>query len=132
MGGAAPASAVVTASLYQRLGGAAVLAAVVDDALDRHAANPTLAPRFRGLDLPQLKGLALGFLSASAGGPGDGLAPDLEPWHAAMCFSPTQLQAVVGDLNDALREKGVGAIEVGEVLNLYVATGLERLVAVSS
>lgn len=42
----------VNASLYDRLGGAAAVAAVVDDAVDRHAANPALAPLFCGKDRP--------------------------------------------------------------------------------
>jgi len=47
----------VNASLYDRLGGAAVVAALVDDAVDRLAANPALAPPFCGKDLPQLRAL---------------------------------------------------------------------------
>ncbi len=35
----------VTASLIQRLGGAGSVAVIVDDAVDRHAANPLLAAR---------------------------------------------------------------------------------------
>ena len=36
----------MTESLYERLGGEPRIAAIVDDALDRHAANPLVAPRF--------------------------------------------------------------------------------------
>ena len=36
------------ASLYQRLGGVEGIASIVDDSVDRHAANPALAARFRG------------------------------------------------------------------------------------
>ena len=122
----------MTASLCSRLGGTHVLAAVVDDAVDRHAANPQLAPLLRGLDLPQLKALAMAFLSASAGAQSDGGAPGLEPWHTGLHFNPVQLKAVAGDVTDALCEQGVGSIEADEVVNLYVAMGRERLVAVSS
>lgn len=115
MDGALADIAAVTASLYLRLGGAAGVAAVGDDAVDRHAANPTLAPRLRELDLPQLKALGVGFLSARAGGPHH----DAAPQHARLSFSPAELQAVVGDDLDTLAEHGVGAAEIGEVVGLF-------------
>ena len=115
MDGALADIAAVTASLYLRLGGAAGVAAVVDDAVDRHAANPTLAPRLRGLELPQLKALGVGFLSARVGGPHH----DAAPQHARLSFSPAELQAVVGDDLDTLAEHGVGAAEIGEVVGLF-------------
>jgi len=109
----------VSASLYQRLGGAVAVAAVIDDAIDRHAANPMLAHRFRGQDLPQLKALGVGFLSPGAGGPCLDLAPGATPQYAGMRFCPAELQAVVGDVADALLEQGVGAAEIDEVLGLF-------------
>ena len=121
MDGAAAALAAVSASLYQRLGGAAGVAAIVDDAVDRHAANPMLAPRFRGHDLPQLKTLGVGFLSAGAGGPRPDAALDAKPVHAGMGFSQDELLAVVGDVAAVLVERGVGATEVGEVVGLFHA-----------
>lgn len=57
----------VNACLYDRLGGAAAVAAVVDDAVDRHAANPALAPLFSGKYLPQLKALGVSVFSARVG-----------------------------------------------------------------
>lgn len=120
MDGAAAHTPAVSASLYQRLGGAATVAAVIDDAIDRHAANPLLAHRFREQDLPQIKTLGVGFLSAGAGGPCvDQAAPRATPQHAGMRFCPAEMQAVLGDIADALIEQGVGAAEVAEVLRLF-------------
>jgi hemoglobin len=110
--------AAVNATLYQRLGGAVGVAAVVDDAVDRHAANPALAPRLRGQDLPQLKALVVRFLSAASGGPSLGAPTVPAPQHAGMRFSPAELHAVVVDVAEALVEQGVGADEVGEVVSL--------------
>ena len=115
MDGAVADIAAVTASQYLRLGGAAGVAAVLDDAVDRHAANPTLAPRLRRLDLPQLKALGVSFLSARAGGPHH----DAAPQHARLSFSPAKLQAVVSDYLDTLAEHGVGAAEIDEVVGLF-------------
>jgi len=122
----------VSASLYQRLGGAAGVSAVVDDLVDRHAANPALAAFYHGQDLPQLKTQAVTFLSASAGGPRDGLATDPVAWHAGWRFSPAQLLAVAGDVSEALREQGVGAVEAAEVVRIFCAAGQGYLLEVSS
>ena len=40
----------MTQSLYQRLGQAEGITAIVEDAVDRHAVNPLLAPRLSGQD----------------------------------------------------------------------------------
>ena len=71
-------------SLYQRLGGAERIAAVVDDAFDRHAVNPLLAPRFRGKDLPRLKLVGTQFFCAGSGGPQKYEGRDLRTTHAGM------------------------------------------------
>lgn len=111
----------VNASLYERLGGAAAVAAVVDDAVDRHAANPALAPLFCGQDLPQLKALGVSVFSARVGRPCSTEAAGAAPPDTGMSFSPAELQAVVGDMTDALREQGIGTAEVGEIVNLLYA-----------
>jgi len=111
----------VTTCLYHRLGGAAAVSAVVDDAVDRHAANPALAALFCGKDLPQLKALGVSAFSASVGGPCCTEAAGLAPAYAGMRFSPAELQAVVGDMTDVLREQGIGAVDVAEIVNLLYA-----------
>lgn len=108
----------MSASLFQRLGGSDGIAAIVEDAVDRHAANPLLAPRFRGRDLPELKSLSQAFLGAAAGGPSNGEPPPLRPAHAGMQFAGPELSAVIGDVVATMREQGLGAAEVGEVVGL--------------
>jgi hemoglobin len=112
-------------SLYQRLGGAAGLVTIVDNAVDRHAANPILASRFHGQDLPQLKTLSVSFLSVGTGGPLSTDACGAPAAHGGMRFSDDELAAVVDDLAAALVEQGVGAAEVGEVINLFRALNSE-------
>jgi len=111
----------VNGSLYERLGGAAAVAAVVDDAVDRHAANPALARLFSGKDLPQLKALGISVFSARVGGPCSSEAAGLALPDAGMSFNAAELQAVVGDMTEALRERGIGTVEVGEIVNLLYA-----------
>jgi len=111
----------VNACLYDRLGAAAGVAAVVDDAVDRHAANPVLAPLFWGKDLPQLKALGASVFSARVGGPCSTEAAGPALSDAGVRFSPAELQAVVGDMTEALRGQGLGTVEVAEVVNLLYA-----------
>jgi hemoglobin len=117
----------VTESLFQRLGGAAGIAAIVDEAVDRHAANPVLAPRFLGQDLPQLKTLGVTFLSVASGGPPlhESRATTVAP--TGMRFSEDEVDAVIVDIAAALVEQGARAAEVGEVIGLYRALKGEAL-----
>ncbi|WP_439607320.1 hypothetical protein [Hydrogenophaga sp.] len=101
------------------------MAAVIDDAVDRHAANPALAPLFCGKDLPQLKALGVSVFSARLGGPCSSEAAGPAPSDAGMSFSPAELQAVVDDMTEALREQGLGAVEIGEIVNLLYAARAE-------
>ncbi len=114
------------ASLYQRLGGADAVAAVIDDAVDRHAANPALAALFCGRDLPQLKVIAVRCLSADTGGPSHAMKPDDSRPHVGMHFSPVQWHAVLVDMTEAMHEVGIGAVEVGEVLRLFESISAAR------
>lgn len=112
----------MNAGLYERLGGAAAVAAVVDDALDRHAANPALAPLFCGKDLPQLKALGVSVLSARIGASCSSEATRSTLSDVGLRFTPGELQAVVGDMTETLREQGIGAVDAGEIVNLLYAT----------
>ncbi len=116
-------------TLYQRLGGADRIACIVDDAIDRHAVNPVLAPRLRGRDLPELKALGTSLVCAHIGGPpGDG------PWDPRLTrngvrVSKREYGATREDVVAALCEQGVADAEAEDVLALldsWVAEILER------
>lgn len=124
MGSPHPGLCSVSACLYERLGGAAAVAAVVDDAVDRHAANPALAPLFCGKDLPQLKALGISLFSARVGGPCDAGATGASTSDAVLSLSPAELQAAVGDMTATLRELDIGMAEVTEVLSLIYGAEL--------
>lgn len=105
-------------SLYQRLGGAERIAAVVEEALDRHAANPLLAPRFRGKDLPRLKQLGTQFFCMGSGGPQRYEGRDMRAAHAGMNISEQEFMAAIDDIVAALKGQGVALPEVGEVVGV--------------
>jgi hemoglobin len=119
-----PERGAVIACLYDRLGGAAALAAVVDDMVDRFASNPLLLERFYGRDLPQLKALGVNLLSARVGGPCGSDLSGMELTDASLRFSPKELHAALGDMAESLREQGVGSNEIHELVRLVSAAGL--------
>lgn len=85
-------------TLYQRLGGAERIAAIIEESIDRHAVNPLLAPRFRGKDLLQLKELGMRFICAG------------------MNISERELAAAIDDIVAALNTQGVGPGEMKEIV----------------
>jgi hemoglobin len=103
-------------TLYQRLGGFERIAAVIDDALDRHAVNPVLAPRFRGKDLPRLKQLGTQFFCAGIGGPEKYEGRDLRAAHAGMNINEQEFLSAVDDIVAALNGQGTAPAEVNEVV----------------
>ena len=90
-------------TLYRRLGGAERIAAIIEDALDRHAVNPVLAARLRGKDLPRLKQLGVQFFCAG------------------LNISEQELLATVDDIVAALSAQGVAQAEVNEVVAMLHA-----------
>ncbi len=106
----------MTETLFQRLGGADRIAAIVDDLIDRHAVNPLLEPRFRGRDLPRLKVLATQFFCIGSGGSAQYEGRDMRTAHAGMNISEQELIATIDDAVAALQGQGIGATEVNEVV----------------
>ncbi len=117
----------MTETLYQRLGGTERIAVIVDDAMDRHAVNPLLAPRFSGKDLPRLKQLGTQFVCMGAGGPQAYEGRDLRTAHAGMNASEQELVAAIDDFVAAMQGQGVGAAEVNEVVGLMYSLKAEVL-----
>ena len=103
-------------TLYHRLGGVVRIASIIDNALDRHAANEVLAPRFRGKDLARLKTLGTQFFCSGIGGPQAYEGRDLRTAHAGMNVSEQEYIATMDDIVAALNDHGVAPPEVGEVV----------------
>lgn len=114
-------------SLYQRLGQAEGIAAIVDKAVDRHAVNPLLAPRFSGRDLPRAKQMGALFFCMGAGGPQRYTGRDLRTAHAGMNISEQELVAAIDDFVAAMQEQGIGPAEVNEVVGILYSLKAEVL-----
>jgi hemoglobin len=93
----------VPQTLYQRLGGAARVAEIIEESIDRHAVNPLLAARLRGKDLPRLKEIGIRFL------------------RAGMDLSEQELGAAIDDVVATLNARGIGLAEVSEVAAILCA-----------
>ncbi|MCO5102943.1 MAG: group 1 truncated hemoglobin [Burkholderiaceae bacterium] len=117
----------MTESLYQRLGSAEGITAIVDDVLDRHAVNPLLAPRFSGKDLTRSKQMATQFFCMGAGGPQTYEGLDMRAAHAGMNISEQELIAAMDDFVAAMQGHGVGAVEVNEVVAMLYSLKAEVL-----
>jgi hemoglobin len=112
-------------SLYQRLGGADGIAAIVDDAIDRHAVNPALAPRFAGKDLPQMKRLGAQLAYAGIGGPQACSIGWLRVAYACLAINEREFRATMDDILAALHAQGVAPAEVNEVVAILFALQTE-------
>jgi hemoglobin len=88
----------MSGTLYQRLGGAERIAAIIEDSIDRHAVNPSLASRLRGKDLPRLKALGLQIVCTG------------------MDLSERELAAAADDIVAALKDQGVGERELSDLV----------------
>jgi hemoglobin len=111
-----PSGAAMDTSLYQRLGGAGRLSAIVAAALDRHAANPLLASRLRGRDLLRLKHLCVHYLAAGFGGPATYEGVDLREVRAAT--GEREFGALVSDVVATLDEHGIAPRDVDTVVGV--------------
>lgn len=107
-----------TASLFERLGGIDLITTIVDDALDRHLANPLIAPRFRGKDMPKLKKLATQFFCMGTGGPGHYEGRDMRTTHAGMNISEQELIAAIDDIVEAMKAARTAPAEINEVVGI--------------
>jgi hemoglobin len=107
---------IVEGTLYHRLGGIERIAAVVDEAVDRHAVNPLLAPRFQGKDLPRLKRLGTQFFCAASGGPKEFEGRDPRAAQAGMSVSEQEFLSAVDDIVAALDGQRIASADANEVV----------------
>lgn len=98
-------------SLFQRLGGASGISALVDDIVAEHMENPVIRARFQPyLDTPDklavIKGHTCAFLEAGTGGPQQYSGRTMRDAHRGMNISATEYMAVLDDILAALRKHG--------------------------
>jgi len=102
--------------LYERLGGQGAIVAVVDDFVDRVAADGRINLRFANTDIPRLKSLLVEQVCMATGGPCHYSGRDMETTHAGMELVHEEFAALVEDLAASLDKFKVPAKEKGELL----------------
>lgn len=108
-------------TLYQRLGGYDVIAAVVDDFLGRFGSDPQLAPFLGGLNAAagaRVRQHFIDFTCARTGGPCLYNGRDMRATHEGLPIGNDHFDAVVRHFGDALSAQKVGQREREEVLTM--------------
>jgi len=108
----------VGGSLYDRLGGKDVIAAVVDDFVARCAADARINGKFARTDIPRLKANLIDQVCAAAGGPCTYTGRDMRTTHDGMAVTAGEFDALVGDLVATLDSFKVGEAEKAELLGV--------------
>lgn len=106
----------MTASLYERLGGADKITQIASDLVDIHLDNPRISPRYADSDPTKLKNGAATFFIAGTGGPNVYEGKDMLATHRGMNIDGDEFLAVLDDALAALGKNNVGQREQEEVL----------------
>ena len=107
----------MSASLYDRLGGAAGISALVEDAIAAHLANPTVQTRFQNIkDIEHAKRMAREFFGAGSGGPEPYTGRDMRTAHRGMNISEQEYVAVMDDIMGALDRHRIDEVTKKDVL----------------
>jgi hemoglobin len=108
---------IMSASLYDRLGGAAGISGIVDDVVANHLANPAIQARFMAVkDVEHLKKMAREFFCAGSGGPEAYTGRDMLTTHRGMNISEQEYLAVMDDIMAALDKHRIDDVTKRDVL----------------
>jgi hemoglobin len=107
----------MSASLYERLGGADGISSIVDDVIAAHLSNPSVQARFLNVkDLEHAKRMAREFFCAGSGGPEAYTGKDMRAAHTGMNISEQEYLAVVDDIMGALAKHHIDETTRKDVL----------------
>jgi hemoglobin len=109
-------SSVAEASLYERLGGADGIAAIVEDVWTNHTTNPAIKQRYVNSDGENVKRLVREMFCAGTGGSETYTGKDMTTTHTGMNISDEEFVAVIDDVLDAMDKHKAGQREKDEVL----------------
>jgi hemoglobin len=99
-------------TLYDRLGGTAGIAQLVDDAVEAHLNNPVIKTRFENAkDIEHAKKMSVEFFCVGSGGPETYSGRDMLSTHRGMNISEQEFIAVVDDIFEVMdKKKAIRAI----------------------
>lgn len=102
-------------SVFEQIGGAAAVSAVVDDFYARVVADPTLRGFFLNTDITKLSGHQRAFLAMALGGPSSYVGRSLSEAHADLGITDDNFDSVVGHLLASLVTHEAPAGALGKV-----------------
>ena len=105
-------------TLYERLGGADAITAVVDDFVGRCAADQRINQKFARTDVPRLKSMLVDQVTAATGGPATYTGRSMTETHRGMAVTGGEFEALVEDLVGTLDAFSVPSGEKGELLGI--------------
>lgn len=111
----------MNASLYQRLGGADGIRALVDDVVALHLENPAIQARFRPyLEKPDkvtlVKQHTCEFFEAESGGPAQYTGRSMREAHQGMNISEQEYLAAMDDIVSAMDKHGIDQVTKNDVI----------------
>jgi hemoglobin len=109
-------------SLYDDLGGAAAVKAALDKFYPKVVADPRTSPFFEGVNIEGLKKRVEPFVTTALGGPNNYHGPTLRQSHAHLVskgLDVSGFDAFLGHFEDVLKELGVPAEKIAEVMPLF-------------
>ncbi len=125
-------SAPKTPTLYDRLGGKPAVTAVIDDFVNRAAADPAVNFTRKGIpgaewdatpeNVAHLKAQLVDFVTMATGGPNMYKGKSMKDSHANMQITSAEFDALAGDLKATLDKFKVPAKEQGELLTIVGST----------
>lgn len=113
------------ASLYQRIGGKAMLATISSQTLDIVAKDPRTKRSFEGIKMPALKESLTNYLCVGTGGDCVYEGETMKNSHADAEITTAEFELMVQALRDTLDANQVGAREKNELLKLLAPTKRE-------
>ena len=111
-------SVVAEESLYDRMGGAPVVARVVDELMRLNRENPRTKRSFQKISVKRFREKLNEQLCAIAGGPCQYLGDDMKAVHGGLDITDAEFNGVVENLVTALDANGIGLREKNELLKL--------------
>lgn len=111
-------TAAETKSLYERMGGADAVAAVVSDVIDEAVHDPHLKRSFAGVDVVRVKLLLAEQICEVAGGGCHYSGDTMHDVHAGLGITQAEFYGLVKVLRDALVHHGIALRERNELLSI--------------
>jgi hemoglobin len=112
-------------TLYERVGGEAEVAALIDELYARALADPLFTPFFEKIDLQRLKSHQFAFTSQALGGPHPYPWPSLMQAHAGLRIEQRHFDGFVAHLRSSLGEIGASDDLATEIMtNVTPLSGL--------